>query len=201
MCYITKVIRKEEKMPPVRKITKEDIIKASLEILKEESIENLNARTLASYLKCSVQPIFYNFKNMEELKNVVYEKIYTLYQSYMKEGASEKNSYQGMGLAYIKFAKDYPNYFKLIFSNKTDLTPETFIINDSIENHVIEEGMKLTGFTYEEQRKFHLKVWIFTHGLATLVAANTIRFSDQEIKKILKESVREMLIGRNSEKK
>ncbi len=188
-------------MPPVRKITKENIIEATLELLKEVPMESLNSRTIASYMKCSVQPIFYNFNNMEELKKVAYEKIYKLYQSYMKKGANEDESYKGLGIAYINFARDYPNYFKLIFMNKTDLTPESFIINDSMGNHVIEEGMKLTGFTYEEQKCFHLKVWIFTHGLATLVATKTVKFSEKEVNELLKETVREMVKGRKSEKK
>ena len=81
-------------MPPVRKITKENIIEATLELLKEVPMESLNSRTIASYMKCSVQPIFYNFNNMEELKKVAYEKIYKLYQSYMKKGANEDESYK-----------------------------------------------------------------------------------------------------------
>lgn len=28
---------------------------------------------------------------------------------------------------------------------------------------------------------FHIKMWIFTHGIATLVATDTINFSDEDI--------------------
>ena len=60
---------RREGMPPIRKIQKEDIVKTSLEILKTESMDSLNARRIAKELNCSVQPIFYNFENMEDLKN------------------------------------------------------------------------------------------------------------------------------------
>ncbi len=182
-------------MPPIRKIEREDIINVSLEILKTEDMDSLNARRIAKELNCSVQPIFYNFKNMEDLKNAVFSEIYNMYREYMIRGSKEEKSYKGMGLAYIKFAKDYPNYFKTIFMNKTDLTPDLFIDNDDIGNNVIKYGMKFTGFDYDKQKNFHLKVWIFTHGLATLVATKTVKISDKEIEDLLEETVIEMVTG------
>ena len=32
---------------------------------------------------------------------------------------------------------------------------------------------------------FHMKMWIFTHGIATLVATETINFSDEDISNLL----------------
>ena len=55
--------------------------------------------------------------------------------------------------------------------------------------------MELTGFSYEEQKKFHVKVWIFTHGIATLLATNTVKMSDKEIDELLETTVRAMLVG------
>ncbi len=183
-------------MPPLRKVQKEDIINAALDILKNEDMESVNARRIARQLNCSVQPIYHNFENMENLKSIAFRKVYEIYQQYMREGAKEKKSYKGMGLSYIKFARDYPNYFKLIFMTKTELSLENYISNDSIENGVIEKGMEITGFSYEEQKKFYVKVWIFTHGIATLVASNTVKLSMEEIDKMLEETVREMIIGK-----
>lgn len=182
-------------MPPERRIQKEDIIKATLEILKNESLESVNARRIAKELHCSVQPIFYNFKNMDELKNVVFQEMYKIYRNYMIKGSKEEQSYKGMGLAYIKFARDYPNYFKIIFMNKTELSPKSFIDNDDMGNNVLKEGIKLTGFDLENQKDFHLKVWIFTHGLATLAATKTVNINDDEIDKLLTETVRDIIIG------
>ena len=55
-------------MPSSKKTTKEDIIKASFGILKEQGIEKVTARDIAKKLNSSVQPIFYQFKNMDDLK-------------------------------------------------------------------------------------------------------------------------------------
>lgn len=186
-------------MPPIKKIQKEDIINCALALLKNESIEQINARRIAKELGCSVQPIFYNFENMDDLKKVLFQQIYEIYQNYMFEGSQVKNPYKGMGLAYIRFARDYPNFFKMIFMGRTEFSPKTLIMNDNKGNDVIQKGMELTGFSFEEQKEFHVKVWIFTHGLATLVATGTIQINDYEIDQLLESAVREMIIGRKCE--
>lgn len=182
-------------MPPTRKFTKEEIIKVAYDLAKHEGLDGINARRIASILGSSVQPIFHNFKNMEELKEAVYDKIYNLYQEYMQNGSEKEKPYKEMGLSYIKFAKDYPEFFKIIFMQKTSLNPESFILADDKSNKVIALGQQLTGLNFEEQKIFHVRVWIFTHGIACLVATNTIKISDSEIDKLLESTVKDMLTG------
>lgn len=188
-------------MPPVRKYPKEEIIDVAYKIVAEEGIKSLNARKIASILGCSVQPIFHNFSSMEELEKKVYEKIYNKYQEYMNSGLEKENPYKQMGLSYIRFAHDYPEFFKILFMQQTDLNAENFIMSDNVGNNVIKIGQNLTNLSYEEQKKFHVKVWIFTHGIACLVATKTVDLKEEEISKLLQDSVREMLKGYLSERK
>lgn len=78
---------------------------------------------------------------------------------------------------------------------KTDLSAESIVINDDMGNDVIKMGQILTGLSYEEQTKFHVKVWVFTHGIACLVATRTVQFTDNEIAELLESTVRQMLVG------
>ena len=48
-------------MPPKVKITKDDIIQTTLDLLRKNGDAAINARSLASALNCSTQPIFSNF--------------------------------------------------------------------------------------------------------------------------------------------
>ena len=188
-------------MPPIKKYDRKQIIETAFLLTKKEGLENLNARRLARELNSSVNPIFNNFKNMEELKKEVYNKIYELYKSYMLREDSSENKYKQTGLNYIKFAKDYTEFFKIIFMQATPLNVEKFIMADDAGNDVIKKGQKLTGFSFEEQKKFHSRVWIFTHGIACLVATNTVNLSDEEISELLETTVRQMIIGYKKEKK
>ena len=102
-------------MPPKAMFKKEDVLNIAYEIVKKEGFENLNARKIAKELNSSVHPIFRHFKDMEDLKKAVYEKIYNKYNEYMLSGVNEEKAYKKMGLSYIKFAKDYPEFFKILF--------------------------------------------------------------------------------------
>lgn len=188
-------------MPPIPKFQKEDIINIAYEIAKEEGLEGINARKIAKTLGCSVQPIFHNFTAMEDVNKAVYEKMYNKYKEYMNNARQEKEPYKHMGLAYIKFAKDYPEFFKAIFMQKTTSDAEGIIVNDDLGNDIINAGIELTGLSYEEQKKFHVKVWIFTHGIACLSATKTVDFTEEEVEDLLKKTVREMFIGYLKERK
>ena len=66
---------------------------------------------------------------------------------------------------------------------------------DSAGDEIIKAGQILTGLSYEEQKRFHVRVWIFTHGIACLVATNTVKLSNKEIEEMLENTVRQMAIG------
>lgn len=183
-------------MPPRVKITKDDVINATLNIIKTEGITNISARRIAKGLKSSVQPIFTHFESMEELTNVATMKIYEQYKISMIEASKkEKLPYKAMGMAYIKFAKYYPEYFKVLFMQKSDKSAMDFMLSDNTGNNVVEVGTGMSGLSLEKQKEFHIKVWMFTHGIASLMATKTIEMSDSEIEDLLGNAVREMLIG------
>jgi AcrR family transcriptional regulator len=80
-------------MPPKVKVTKEDIIQASVELVRKKGTDAINARTIASALNGSTQPIFSNFESMEELrgrKSLVLkkEKNYDVTKDFLEQDVS-----------------------------------------------------------------------------------------------------------------
>lgn len=189
-------------MPPHKKFSKESIIEMSLKIIENDGESALNARSLANALGCSVQPIFHNFTSMEELMKEVYNNIYKLYEKTLLDAANSKNEpYKQTGLAYIRFAKVHSEFFKIIFMKQTNMNADTFMASGSPIEGIIETGRKFTGLSYIEQKEFHKKVWIFTHGIACLVSTKTIKITDEEIEELLSKTVREMFEGFKNVKK
>lgn len=183
-------------MPPTIKYDKEDIVNAACEIVKEEGFEGINARKIAKRLGCSIQPIFYNFETMEKLNEALYSRILDKYREYTMSNLTEYKAYKSMGISYIRFAREYPMFFKALFMQETDLNVEKFMMaDDVISESVMQTGMDFSGLSYEEQQRFHVKVWIFTHGIACLAATKTIDISDEEIDDLLGNTVAEMLQG------
>ena len=56
-------------MPKKASVTKDMIISVAIDIVQKG--ESLNVRAVANKLGCSIQPVFYNFATMDELKKEI----------------------------------------------------------------------------------------------------------------------------------
>ncbi len=161
-------------MPPKIKVTKEDIITASVEIVRKMGAESLNARTVALLLGCSTQPIFSNFSSMEELRLEVVKSADLLCREYMKREVESGlfPVYKANGMAYIRFAKEEKELFKLLYMR--DRTGEDYTVNDaSGMEEIVKEN---TGLEGDRAKFFHFEIWAFVHGIATMFATNFLDF-------------------------
>ena len=177
------------------KITKEIILEKALEIIRTQGIEKVSNREIAKKLNSSIRPIYYQFKNSEELYNELLMKMETYFYSFLLDNAVEDiPKYKQIGINYIKFAKEEPNIFKALFMKKNNLVVENFI-GQIKEFKEIEKFVKVsTNLKNEEIKSFHVKMWIFTHGLATLIASNTINFNDQQIRDLLSHEFQALML-------
>ena len=159
-------------MAPKIKFSKEDIIEATLDIVRKSGSEAINARTIASTLECSTQPIFSNFNNMEELRLAVVEKAEIICNDYIKREV-ESNIYpvyKASGMAYIRFAKEEKELFKLLYMR--DRAEETSTSEESEINDKMVSMVNGMGLDDQSAQLFHLEMWMYVHGIATLFATN-----------------------------
>lgn len=172
-------------MPPKFKFTKEEIIKAALNLIRESGASALTARALAAKLGCSVKPIFGLFKNMEEVQQEVLRAADKLYKGYLKEDmeSGKYPPYKASGMAYIRFAKEQKELFKLLFMR--DRSQE--IIREDKEEikpllKLIEKNLEIDE---EEAYQFHLEMWIYVHGIATMLATSYLQWDETFISKVV----------------
>lgn len=169
-------------MPPKVKITKEQLIQAGLQFIKEEGHELLHARSLAKKLNISTQPIFRLFSNMESLKEAIRKQALVVYHSYIDEGLEEKLPFKGTGKKYIQFAKDEPRLFRFLFMDSLHQDYHHVHIEEQERNEELVALIASTAhISMEEARLFQLEIWIFVHGIATMIATQTVQFDDEII--------------------
>ncbi|MDD3745095.1 MAG: TetR/AcrR family transcriptional regulator [Anaerostipes sp.] len=182
-------------MPPKAKIHKQDILDKAYELARTKGISGVNARAIAKELNCSVQPIFRNFATMDELKMELVKKMLDTYHAYVKIDETKEKPYMQMGMGYIHFAKEEPELYKILFMSEQKLAPEQFVMLDetykNIEKYadVTKKLDSLHRMNAKQINDFHTRVWIFTHGLATLVATRTCDFTDEQLEELLEEEV------------
>ena len=157
-------------MPPKVKVTKEDVVLAAMEIVRREGGAAINARTIAAQLGCSTQPIFSNFATMEELKAAVIAQAETLCDQYLQtEMESGKYPvYKASGMAYIRFAKEESALFQLLFMR--DRGGETEDGADNRFTRMVTVVQGNTGLDFTDAQVFHLEMWAYVHGIATMMA-------------------------------
>lgn len=175
-------------MPPKFKFTREQIVAAALEVTRKNGITGLTARGLAAELGSSAKPIFGLFQNMEEVQREVVSAANTLYQSYIKKGMADNKfpPYKASGIAYIQFAKEEKELFKLLFMR--DRTDEKIKENREEIRPILDLIMKNLGIDENEAYFFHLELWLYVHGIATMIATNYLEWDIEFIDKALTDA-------------
>lgn len=174
-------------MPKKTKITKDMILNSAFDIVRTSGMNGLNNRSLAKKLNCSIQPIYYQFKNIKELQQELINKIEKYFYEFILTNQNDSiESYKQVGMNYIKFANCESNLFKILFMSKSDLTPEKFATKDIDDYKKIEKILKINSNIKDEDLKsFHIQMWIFTHGIACLIASGTCNLEEEQIEELL----------------
>lgn len=175
-------------MAPKFKFIREEIIQAALELTREKGSSALTARGVAGKLGSSPKPIFGLFQSMEELQQEVLAAASATYQSYIEAEIKERRfpAYKSSGMAYIRFAKEERELFKLLFmrdrsqeavtDGKEELRPLLKLIQES------------TGLSEEQAFLFHVEMWIYVHGIATMLVTNYLDWDMEFISRVLTDA-------------
>lgn len=177
-------------MPPKAKFSREEIIDAAINIVREDGFDALTSRALGTKLGSSARPIFTVFQNMEEVQQEVIITAKQKYREYIFKGLSQDLAFKGVGMEYILFSINEPKLFQLLFmteqSQIPDLTGVLPLIDDSYEQILrsIQSGYEIDKSSAEI---LYRHLWIYTHGIATLCATNMCRFTDEEVSSMIRQ--------------
>lgn len=173
-------------MPPKEKLTKQDIVSGAVELIRRKGIKALNARALAEELDCSTMPLFRNFQGMEEIRRAAMERIGEIYSAYIQRGAEQELPFKAMGMEYIRFAKEEPNFFRLMFMTDPR-SLETPPLEDHTRHQVVDIASHASGLDPEKVGRLYQEMWVFVHGIATLIITGVMEFREDEISTMLSD--------------
>lgn len=173
-------------MPAKKIVTKEEILNTALQIVREGGIAALNMRSLAKRCNCSTQPIYLSFNGIDDLKKQVDKKVIEVFQKYMDdEVASGKyEKYKAVGMGYIRFAKQDKELFKYAMMHRDMIADGTQQIFDNTVLMI----MKNYGLYQDEANRLHMHMWIFVHGVATILATEYIDIDWETVSQMLTDA-------------
>lgn len=182
-------------MPRKESITLEQINQAAFELVRESGFAELTARKLAAKAGCSTQPIFRVYKNMEELKQVIYEKAMEAYSAFY-DRFPKRNAlpFVNLGQAYIQFAASEKHLFELLFLNqeRTALSQGRgfYEILNGGKGNVMWEIQKARADGCKDADQLFMKMWIFIHGAACMTITGDYDLGAEETVHLLEASYR-----------
>ena len=174
-------------MAPKVKITKDDIINTAVEIVRKNGAEAINARNVAAALGCSTQPVFTNFSSMDELRLAVIKKADEMCEEYMKSEieSGKYPPYKASGMAYIRFAKEEKELFKLLYMRDRSKESGADSADSPLNDSMISLVQGNTGLDDHDASLFHLEMWAYVHGIASMLATGFLELDKQLISKML----------------
>jgi AcrR family transcriptional regulator len=191
-------------VPPLQKFSRNDIIKAAINLLRKEGIAGITARGLGNELGVSSRPIFTAFKNMDEVHEETFTAVRDIYNGYVEKGLAEEPAFKGVGKQYIRFAREEPRLFELLFmkAGEKPFTLENVLpaIDDNSER-ILASVQNSYGLSREQSYRLYQNTWIFTHGIACLCATGVSTLSEDEVSNRLTEAFTGLLIKMKSEGK
>lgn len=175
-------------MPPKIRITKQEIVDTALNLVRKDGEQAINARSIAGALGCSTQPVFSNFVTMEALRKAVKEAANVLYQSYLRTDMASGRfpPYKASGMAYIRFAREERELFKLLFM--CDRSGEEVEEDPESLRPILEIIQKNLGLQEKEAFLFHMEMWIYVHGIATMIATSYLNWDEDMVSKMLTDA-------------
>ena len=171
-------------MAPRNKFTREEMVAAALRVVRAKGIDALTAKTIAEELGTSTRPIFTGFGSMDDVRRAVYAAAEEVYDGYTRQGLREEIPFLGVGKQYIRFAREEPELYRLLFLTRGREYSAMGSMRH-LQTLVHPTLMAVYHITAAEADLYFRNLWLVVHSLSTLIVTGDCGYSDQEISQIL----------------
>ena len=160
--------------------------------LKRDNGSNLNSSEVFSILKMFAVIPFNSPPGFPQFNGVM-ERSQGEIKRYLREDMAKGkySPYKASGMAYIRFAKEERELFRLLFMSDFGRID---VIGACIEMqyilNVLEESEHIVG---EKAQTIYRDMWLFSHGIAAMIAAGAAKFSKEEVRSMLSDVCRGLI--------
>lgn len=168
-------------MPRKRRILKHHILDAALELMREEEFDRFTARKIAESLNASTQPIYKEFKNMDDLKVNLTAYVQDKMDECIFKLEDERLQIRDVCKNYILFSKKEGCLFAALFMGRevNVITLHTYIFDQL--HLVLDRHEKAQGRSREDKEQLLDILWPAVHGFAILTAQGKYEMPDEEL--------------------
>jgi AcrR family transcriptional regulator len=173
--------------------TREHILKAAYELINKEGFGNFTARNIAKQMGISTQPIYLEFENMQDLKNTLVEAVFKELSENVFPVEQTGDKVIDLGLNYIHFAQEKHNLYIALFVDDYGGGKLMHSFSSDYFKKLIKAEPKYSSLSEAEITALHDGTWIVVTGIASLASAGIITPTDEQIVKVIKETIANIL--------
>ena len=181
-------------MPAARRISRDEIIDAAVEVLRDGGFSAINARSVAKKLGCSTQPIYLSFKSMDELKTALTERAIAQHTQRVRDSlrahAGNDSRYSSYGMGFVQFAAEEKHLFRWLYLDGEQLGPYQ---NDVLMSEVVAVIVDEFGYSEDVARRFHQDMIYFSYGLAILANTDHLHLTQTELREAFRREFRALI--------
>ena len=176
--------------------TKDQILKAAHELVLESGFEKFTARNVAKKMGISTQPIYLEFKNMEDLKRTLLQKIETdLTRKFMSQPITG-DLIVDAPVHYVEFALKKPKLFKALFVDPKGGGPIMYEYSVEFYKELSKQSRRFSKLPKEDFELLHLEAWIVVNGLITMLLAGIITLTREELIELVQQLIEDISEGK-----
>ena len=181
-------------MSAKKRISKDEIIDAAVEVLRDGGFSAVNARSVAKKLGCSTQPIYFSFQNMDELKAALTERAIRMHTQRVRDSIriheGNDSRYSSYGMGFVKFAAEEKRFFRWLYLEEEQRGPYQ---NDVLTSEVIDVITEEFGYPADVARRFHQDMIYYTYGLAILANTDHLHLKEAELREAFRREFRALI--------
>lgn len=175
-------------MPPKIRFTNDEIILAAFDLVKEGGWDSFTAIKIAKRLKCSVQPLYREFKSLNEIKREVVKKIIDLSTVYTLKHYSS-DIMENIVIGGLMFVWDNPRLQQAVWGLGSEFG------DLMTESHQDTFQLLRDDPAYRNVSTNRLSIWyqhamFYCHGLAALICSGAFQgVPKDEVVLVIKEGI------------
>lgn len=178
-------------MPRSVQITKEKILAAAIDILIRDGYYAVNIKSIAKELKCSTQPIAWQYGNMDNMREALtQEAVIYANQKMMPTSTNCIEAFWQIGYAYINLAFDTPNLFRFVYMGESKNYCRggfNSILTDKGNAALIDKLYQYLNINREQADMLFQRMLVYTHGIVSLVVAGVLNCTKEQVYSIVKD--------------
>lgn len=180
-------------MPRKPKFTKEEVLTSAFEVARKQGIEAVTAASVAANMGYTGSSLFTHFESMDEIKQEVHAMARGKAIEFFDGSIDYFPAFKEFGMRWIRFAKDEPNLYRMIFAGNP-LTPTEDVFSEfiSIFEPICREVEETFGISSANAKKLMTTCVTQANGIALAIING---FGEDYTEERVSEDLSNMCIG------